>query len=65
MRLVAKQYKVDELRFLPQGMKGAHKILLREREWLSVLLAINATGKTIPNYYIFKGVKNERLHHVL
>ena len=31
-----------------------------EREWLSVLSAINANGGTFPNYYIFKGIRKPK-----
>ena len=34
-----------------------HKVVLAEREWLSVLTAINASGQWIPNYYILKEVR--------
>ena len=34
-----------------------HQVVPAERKWLSVLSTINASGSTIPNYYIFKGVK--------
>ena len=34
-----------------------HSMISNEREWLSVLTTINANGKTIPNYYIFKGMR--------
>ena len=26
-----------------------------ETQWFLVLLSVNAAGKTIPNYYVFKG----------
>jgi hypothetical protein len=32
-----------------------HKIIPNEREWLPVLMCINASGQAIPNFYIFKG----------
>ena len=38
-------------------MNGIHQILSSEREWLSVLSAVNANGESIPNYYIFKGIR--------
>ena len=46
--------------FAKRGIRGVHKVILAEREWLSVLIAINANGGTIPHYYIFKGVKQIR-----
>ena len=38
-------------------MRGVHQVIPIEKEWLSVLTAINASGSNIPNYYIFKGVR--------
>jgi hypothetical protein len=32
-----------------------HSIVPNQREWLSVLLCINASGKAIPTFYIFRG----------
>ena len=46
--------------FAKRGLKEVHKIVPREREWLSVLSTINASGQTIPNYYIFKGIRKLR-----
>ena len=46
--------------FSKRGVRGVHKIVLGEREWLSLLSAINASGQTIPNYYIFKGIRKLR-----
>ena len=46
--------------FAKRGVRGVHKIVPGEREWLSVLSAINASGQTIPNYYIFKGIRKLR-----
>ena len=43
--------------FAKKGIRGVHKVIPAEREWLSVLSAINAQGESIPNYYIFKGVR--------
>ena len=34
---------------------GIHTVLPNQREWLSVLVCINAAGDTILNFYIFKG----------
>ena len=38
-------------------MRGIHQIIPCEREWLSVLLAININRDSIPNYYIFKQIR--------
>ena len=46
--------------FSKRGIKGVHKVVPTKREWLSVLIAINASGQSIPNYYIFKGVRKLR-----
>ena len=46
--------------FAKRGVRGVHQVIPTEREWLSVLSAINANGGTIPNYYIFKGVRKLR-----
>ena len=43
--------------FAKRGVRGIHQILPSEREWLSVLSAVNANGECIPNYYIFKGIR--------
>ena len=43
--------------FAKTGIKGVHKVVPAEREWLSVPIAINASGQWIPNYYIFKRVR--------
>ena len=29
--------------------------MLNERHWLSILVAVNSTRTTMPNYYVFKG----------
>ena len=46
--------------FAKRGVRGIHKIIPTEREWLSVLTTINANGTTIPNYYIFKGIRKSK-----
>ena len=43
--------------FAKRRVRGIHQILSNEREWLSVLSAINANGDSIPNYYIFKEIR--------
>ena len=32
-----------------------HTVIPNEREWLSVLICVNAAGGKVPNFYIFKG----------
>ena len=46
--------------FAKKDIKRVHKTMPSEREWLSILIAINASGETIPHYYIFKGVRQLR-----
>ena len=43
--------------FAKKGVRGIHQILPSEREWVSVLSTVNANGESIPNYYIFKGIR--------
>jgi hypothetical protein len=38
------------------GSKSVHTIEPDQREYLSVLLCINADGGKIPNFYILKGI---------
>ena len=51
--------------FAKKGIKGIHKVMLAEKEWLSVLTPINASGETIPNYYIFNGIKKLRNYIII
>ena len=37
------------------GARRVHSIVPDQREWLSVLVCINAAGESIPGFYIFKG----------
>ena len=37
--------------------RSVYSIILNEREWLNVLTTVNVNGNTIPNYYIFKGIR--------
>ena len=46
--------------FAKKDIKGVHRTILAEREWFSVLSTINASGETISNYHIFKGVRKQR-----
>ena len=46
--------------FASRGTRNVHTITSNEREWISVLTSINANGETIPNYYIFKGMRSAR-----
>jgi hypothetical protein len=36
-------------------MRSVHLIIPKDREWLSVLMCVNATGYHIPSFYIFCG----------
>ena len=38
-----------------RGIRFVHTVTQDEREWLSILSCINASGSSIPNFYIFKG----------
>ena len=38
-----------------QGTRNIYTIVPNEREWVSVLVAVNSAGFTMPNYYLFKG----------
>ena len=38
-----------------RGAKNVHYIVPDKREWLSVLVCINADGASIPSFYIFRG----------
>ena len=46
--------------FVPKGSKNVHTLISNKREWISVLTAINAQGETMPNFYIFKGIRPRR-----
>ena len=35
--------------------KNVYTIVPQNREWLSILVAINSAGGTMPSYYVFKG----------
>ena len=37
------------------GARRVHTIVPNQREWLSVLVCVNAAGKAIPSFYIFRG----------
>ena len=53
-----KHHKMTWLKSLQKGgVKGVHKVIPIETEWLSVLSAINTSGDHIPNYYIFNGIR--------
>ena len=38
-----------------KGARHVHSIVPNQREWLSVLVCINASGTSIPSFYIFRG----------
>jgi hypothetical protein len=42
------------------GARSVHSIIPKEREWLSVLVCVNAAGFHIPNFYIFRGKSFQR-----
>jgi hypothetical protein len=42
------------------GTRSVHSIIPKEREWLSVLVCINAAGYHIPSFYIFRGKSFQR-----
>ena len=47
--------------FAPRGTRSVHLFTPNDqREWISVLTCINASGEIIPNYYIFKGLRIRR-----
>jgi hypothetical protein len=43
-----------------KGSRSIHSIIPDSKEWLTVLSSINAAGETIPNFYIFKGMRRKR-----
>ena len=43
--------------FAQKGIRSVQSMIPNDREWLSVLTTINANGDTIPNYYVFNGVR--------
>jgi hypothetical protein len=43
-----------------KGLQSVHSIIPKEREWLSVLVCINATGYHILSFYIFRGKTFQR-----
>jgi hypothetical protein len=42
------------------GVRSVHSIISKEREWLSVLVCVNAAGFHIPSFYIFRGKTFQR-----
>ena len=40
-----------------KGARHVHSIMLDQREWLSVLVCINADGVSIPSFYVFRGTR--------
>ena len=47
--------------FACRGAKDVHTVIPNEREWLSVLICVNAAGGKVPNFYIFKGKRMRRI----
>ena len=37
------------------GTKRVQSIVSNQREWLNVLVCVNAASKAIPSFYIFRG----------
>ena len=46
--------------FAPKGARNVHILIPNDREWIYVFFTINAQGDTIPNFYIFKGIRPRR-----
>jgi hypothetical protein len=42
------------------GVRSVHSVIPKEREWLSLLVCVNAAGFHIPNFYIFCGKSFQR-----
>ena len=40
--------------------RTVHQVMPDEREWLSVLVCVNAAGEAIPSFYVFKGKRFKR-----
>lgn len=40
-----------------KGARHVHSLVPDQREWLSVLVCINASGVSIPSFYVFKGTR--------
>ena len=51
--------------FAKRSIRGVHKTIPIQRKWLSILSTINANGESIPNYYLFKGVRQMRNYGAL
>jgi hypothetical protein len=43
-----------------RGLQSVHSIIPKEREWLSVLVCVNAAGYHIPTFYIFRSKTFQR-----
>ena len=43
-----------------RGVRAVHQVMPDEREWLSVLVCVNALGVAIPSFYIFRGKRFRR-----
>jgi hypothetical protein len=42
------------------GSRGVYSVILDEKEWLSVLACVNVAGRSIPSFYIFRGLRFRR-----
>jgi len=40
-----------------RGSRNVHMIVPNKKEWLSVLVCVNAKGESLPNFFIFKRKK--------
>jgi hypothetical protein len=43
-----------------KGTRSVHSIIPDSKEWVTVLSSIIVVGETIPNFYIFKGMRRKR-----
>ena len=48
-----------------RGARRVQTIALASREWITVLSCVNAAGQSLPNFYIFKGVRNTKKNHTI
>jgi hypothetical protein len=46
--------------FAKKGIRSVHSIIPKEREWLSMLVCVNAAGYHIPSFYIFHAKSFQR-----
>ena len=46
--------------FAPKGCRNVHTITPNGMKWINILISINASRKSIPNYNVFKDVMYRR-----